>query len=112
MSFWRASSVVLTIPVAASAYSTEMPAPEYPMEAFRECAEGKVLVEITADASGRAKKVVVLESEPPELFDKTAIKLAYATSWSQPDLRDDQGSMTFKNTFRFEIEGECIVDES
>jgi protein TonB len=51
-------------------------APVYPMMARNRGIEGHCLVEYTVTAAGTTKDVVVIESQPPGIFDKVSIEAA------------------------------------
>ena len=51
---------------------TKLPAPPYPSSAFRQGTEGWVLLEFALDATGAAKDVVVVSSNPKGVFERSA----------------------------------------
>ncbi|MXZ44902.1 MAG: TonB family protein [Gammaproteobacteria bacterium] len=50
--------------------------PEYPEKALKENIEGYVLVEFDVDTTGSVDNVSVIESDPPDVFDKSAVSAA------------------------------------
>lgn len=52
------------------------PAPRYPSAARRNRTEGFVRVRLRVDPDGRVEDVVVVESEPPGVFDRVALEAA------------------------------------
>ena len=51
-------------------------APQYPRRALNRGIEGYVLLEYTVTKSGTVKNPVVIDSKPPGIFDKAAVKSA------------------------------------
>jgi TonB family protein len=62
----------------ADATSVRCP-PVYPAEAARACVEGWVRLAIETDEKGLLKKAIVIESDPPGVFDEAATKSLSAT---------------------------------
>ncbi|HEX6571021.1 MAG TPA: energy transducer TonB [Steroidobacteraceae bacterium] len=58
---------------------TRYVAPEYPAGALKKGVRGDVRVRITVDAEGRVADAVVVQSDPPEIFD--AVAVAAARKW-------------------------------
>jgi protein TonB len=58
---------------------TRYVAPEYPAGALKKGVRGDVRVRITVDADGRVSDAVVVQSNPPEIFD--AVAVAAARKW-------------------------------
>ena len=58
---------------------TRYVAPEYPAGARKKGVRGDVRVRITVDAEGRVSDAVVVQSNPPEIFD--AVAVAAARKW-------------------------------
>ena len=48
--------------------------PQYPQKAARSAIEGWVLLEYTVTPSGTVENVKVLDSKPPRIFDKSAVR--------------------------------------
>jgi protein TonB len=48
--------------------------PQYPLAALRRGVEGWVLLEFTVTAAGAVTGVVVVDSEPPSVFDRAALR--------------------------------------
>lgn len=73
----NAKSVLLLVlicgSVCASATSVRG-TPVYPEEAIQECIEGYVVLEYTLAESGRADDIVVIDADPPGVFEAAAIK--------------------------------------
>ncbi|MBX7082342.1 MAG: TonB family protein [Nannocystaceae bacterium] len=63
------------------------PAPSYPRDAQRAGIEGFVVVRLHVDARGRVDDVVVVQSEPAEVFDTVAIRTARSYRF-EPARRD------------------------
>ena len=50
--------------------------PEYPEKALKENIEGYVILEFDVDTTGSVDNVSVIESDPPDVFDKSAVSAA------------------------------------
>ena len=79
-------------------------APTYPDEAVREGIEGHVLLEFVVTESGAVRDPVVLEAEPPGVFDQAALdavgKFKYKPKVVDGELVEITG---VRNRFSFEI---------
>ena len=79
--------------------------PVYPEEALRECIEGYVVLEYTLTEDGRAKNIVVIDSDPPGVFDSAATKAL--EQWELEPREVDGVKVTVQQvqvTIRFEID--------
>jgi periplasmic protein TonB len=75
---------------------TRYVAPEYPSAALKQNLRGEVHLRLTVDASGKVKDVVVVQSNPRNVFDKAAI--AAARRWRfKPSADKDSGVETTAN---------------
>jgi protein TonB len=83
---------------------THRPRPEYPALAQRRGLEGSVTVRLRIDARGRVVDAVVVESDPPGIFDATALRTVRSYRFS-PARRGGQAvATTLQQTIRFELE--------
>lgn len=74
--------------------------PEYPASAREQEIEGHVVVEFTITESGGVRDIVVLESNPPAIFDDAALRAAARLRY-QPRLVDNEPVSVEAVTHRF-----------
>jgi protein TonB len=80
-------------------------APTYPMRALNRGIEGHVLVEYTVTASGTVKDVVIIESEPPGIFDKASIDAALKFKYKPRVVNGEPIEVAgVRNLFRYRLE--------
>lgn len=58
---------------APALIALERSPPAYPVDAWVQLAEGFVDVEFTVDTNGQIRDIIVLDAEPPGVFDNAAI---------------------------------------
>lgn len=73
--------------------------PAYPEKAQKNHVEGRVTLEFTVAPDGKPKDIKVLTSNPPDVFDETAIK-ALSQSTFKP-ASGENGSKATKATFTY-----------
>ena len=98
--------VVALISCSFSASATSVRGePAYPEEAIRDCIEGYVVLEYTLTEEGRAKDIVVIDADPPGIFEAAAIR---ELELSEFEPREVDGLVVAvpqqQMTFRFELE--------
>ena len=82
-------------------------APIYPDRAIRECIEGHVLLEFVVTESGAVRDPVVLEAEPPGVFDQAALDAVGKFKYKPKVVDGDAVEVTgVRNRFNFEISDE------
>ncbi len=87
-----------------SGYREYLPAsfvtPEYPEYARQQALEGHVVVEFTVNESGGVEDVVVIEANPPTIFDEAAVSAAARLRY-QPRLVDFEPVAVENVRYRF-----------
>jgi protein TonB len=80
-------------------------APVYPARAQSRGIEGYCLVEYTVTTTGTTKDVVVVEAEPPGIFNKASIAAALKFKY-RPRVVDGEPIEVYgvRNLFRYELE--------
>jgi protein TonB len=79
--------------------------PTYPMRALSRGIEGYCLVEYTVTAAGTVKDVVVIEADPPGIFDRVSIEAALKFKY-RPRVVNGQPIEVrgVRNIFRYKLE--------
>lgn len=80
------------------------PKPRYPRLAQRQGIEGAVTVRLRISAAGRVEDVVVVSSEPPGVFDETAVQTARRYRFSPARRGGEAVASTLQQTIRFELQ--------
>jgi periplasmic protein TonB len=85
---------------------THRPAPTYPAIAQRRGIEGFVTLRLRIDARGRVEDAVVVESQPPSVFDRTALRTVRGYRFAPARSGGQAVPTTLQQTIRFELESE------
>jgi len=81
-------------------------APVYPWRAQTQGIEGHVVVEFTVTPAGTVKDVRVVESDPPEIFDKAATEAALKFKYKPRVVNGEPIEVRgVRNLFTFRLEG-------
>ncbi len=80
------------------------PAPRYPAVAQRRGIEGYVTVRLRISATGRVEDAVVVEAEPPDVFDEAALGVARRYRFDPARRGSTAVSTTLQQTIRFELQ--------
>lgn len=86
------------------ARATHRPAPEYPAVAQRRGIEGYVTVRLRIDERGRVSDAVVVESQPPNVFDQTALRTVRSYRFAPARRGGRPVATTLQQTIRFELQ--------
>ena len=82
-------------------------APIYPEDAVREGIEGHVLLEFVVTESGAVRDPVVLEAQPPGVFDQAALDAVGKFKYKPKVVDGEPVEITgVRNRFTFEISDE------
>lgn len=80
-------------------------APQYPRRAQERGISGSVLVEFTVTETGAVEDVVVIESEPPGYFERSAIRAAQKFKYKPKVINGEPQKTTgVRNLITFEME--------
>ena len=86
----------------AAIVAIERPEPRYPARARRRHIEGYVRVELQLGTEGRVRRITVLESKPPGLFDRAVREAVSHWRFRVPEAL--KGAVpTLRETIRFRI---------
>jgi len=80
------------------------PRPRYPRLAQRKGIEGHVTLRLRIDATGRVEDVVVVEGEPPGVFDDAAMQTARRYRFTPARRGGEAVASTLQQTIRFELQ--------
>lgn len=81
-------------------------APVYPRRALQRGIEGTVLVEFTVTKQGSVQDPVVLEANPPDIFNQAAIDAALKFKYKPRVINGEPAAVSgVQNLIRFEIDG-------
>ncbi len=80
--------------------------PSYPEQALQDGIEGWTIVSFTVTETGDVEDVLLVDSEPPELFDEVSLEAAAQFKFEPYSLRGKIIEVpNFQHVFRFEIKG-------
>lgn len=83
---------------------TRRVAPQYPALAQRRGIEGSVTVRMRIDVRGRVTDAVVVRSEPPGVFDRSALRAVRGYRFAPARQNDQAVESTLQQTIRFETQ--------
>jgi protein TonB len=86
------------------ARATHRPVPQYPALAQRRGVEGFVTLRLRVDERGRVQDAVVVDSQPPDVFDQAALRTVRSYRFSPARRGDEAVSTTLQQTIRFELD--------
>ena len=78
--------------------------PEYPALAQRRGVEGFVTLRLRVDERGRVQNAVVVDSQPPDVFDQAALRTVRSYRFSPARRGDEAVPTTLQQTIRFELD--------
>ena len=78
--------------------------PQYPRDAAEQRLEGHVVMELTVDADGQVRDVIVVESHPQGVFDDAARIAMEQWRFAPPVLQDGASTITAVQTLHFELD--------
>lgn len=78
--------------------------PEYPRQPYRLGVEGEGTVRILVDRTGRVSRSVMIEFDPPNVFDDAIHRAVRRWEFEPAEYRGEPVAVWVKTTFRFNLE--------